>query len=62
MAETVLFRHYIHQLTNMIFDFEKELEDLDFTTHVCSLTLAVTVVSFSIIYQILSYNQLTVVL
>jgi hypothetical protein len=46
----------------MIFDFEKELEDLDFTTHVCSLTLAVTVVSFSIIYQILSYNQLTVVL
>jgi hypothetical protein len=46
----------------MIFDFEKELEDLDFTTHVCSLTLAFTVVSFSIIYQILSYNQLTVVL
>lgn len=46
----------------MVFDFEKELEDLDFTTHICSLTLAVTVVSFSIVYQFLSYNKLTVVL
>ena len=46
----------------MIFDLEKELEDLDFTTHVCSLTLAVTVISFYVVYQILSYNPLTSVL
>jgi hypothetical protein len=46
----------------MIFDLEKEVEDLDFTTHVCSLTLAVTLISFTIVYQILSYNPLTVVL
>jgi hypothetical protein len=46
----------------MIFDLEKELEELDFTTHVCCLTLAVTLVSFSVIYQVLSYNPLTSVL
>ena len=46
----------------MIFDLEKELEDLDFTTHVYCMTLAVTLVSFSIVYQIMSYNPLTVVL
>ena len=46
----------------MIFDLEKELEDIDFTTHVYCMTLAVTLVSFSIIYQVLSYNPLTLVL
>jgi hypothetical protein len=46
----------------MIFDLEKELEDLDFTTHVYCMTLAVTLVSFSVIYQFLSYNPLTLVL
>jgi hypothetical protein len=46
----------------MIFDLEKELEDLDFTTHVCSLTLAVTFISFLIVYQVMSYNPLTSVL
>jgi len=46
----------------MIFDLEKELEDLDFTTHLYCLTFAVTLVSFSIVYQIMSYNPLTSVL
>jgi hypothetical protein len=46
----------------MIFDLEKELEDLDFSVHVCCMTLAVTVVSFSLMYQVLSYNPLTSVL